>query len=238
MKKLFTTFVYLLFVSFLYSQVTLDDVSEAKQFNKTTLKNNRPNSSNWISFSSGFSKNLDTDRDITGQFHLGQFILSSDRSSLISELTYSHRYFLNSNNSLSFDGGILFDYGKISYITDSNFYIPPYFHSYSEMNISSCFRILYNYHSERFSINTGFGTGLISFSRYSISEDDDIYHRNYFNDVGNRIRNEFFGIIGLNIELNKNNELGIRTYYQLLNEYSLFYYGKRVTFQLKYNHRL
>lgn len=234
MKKLFTTFVYLLFVSFLYSQVTLDDVSEAKQFNKTTLKNNRPNSSNWISFSSGFSKNLDTE-----ERYLPALILSSDRSSLISELTYSHRYFLNSNNSLSFDGGILFDYGKISYITDSNFYIPPYFHSNSEMNISSCFRILYNYHSERFSINTGFGTGLISFARYSYSEDDDIYRSNFrFIDVENRIRNEFFGIIGLNIELNKNNELGIRTYYQLLNESSLFYYGKRVTFQLKYNHRL
>ncbi len=234
MKKLFTTFVYLLFVSFLYSQVTLDDVSEAKQFNKTTLKNNRPNSSNWISFSSGFSKNLDTE-----ERYLPAFILSSDRSSLISELTYSHRYFLNSNNSLSFDGGILFDYGKISYITDSNFYIPPYFYSNSEMNISSCFRILYNYHSERFSINTGFGTGLISFARYSYSEDDDIYRSNFlFIDVENRIRNEFFGIIGLNIELNKNNELGIRTYYQLLNESSLLYYGKRVTFQLKYNHRL
>lgn len=234
MKKLFTTFVYLLFVSILYSQVTLDDVSEAKQFNKTTLKNNRPNSSNWISFSSGFSKNLDTE-----ERYIPAFILSSDRSSLISELTYSHRYFLNSNNSLSFDGGILFDYGKISYITDSNFYIPPYFHSNSEMNISSCFRILYNYHSERFSINTGFGTGLISFARYSYSEDDDIYRSNFrFIDVENRIRNEFFGIIGLNIELNKNNELGIRTYYQLLNESSLFYYGKRVTFQLKYNHRL
>lgn len=96
MKKLFTTFVCLLFVSFLYSQVTLEDVSEAKQFKKGALKNNRPNSSNWISLSSGFSHFYYYEDYL---YYLPHTRL--DRSYFTSELSYSHRHFLNSNNSLS-----------------------------------------------------------------------------------------------------------------------------------------
>lgn len=108
------------------------------------------------------------------------------------------------------------------------------------MHISLCFRILYNYHFKRFSISTGFGTSFISYIR---NLRYDPYADNYYKYSGvdfirDNFRNEFFGIFGLNVELNKNNELGIRTNYQLINNWGFYKRGKRVIFQLKYNHRL
>ena len=224
MKKSFITFACLLFVSNLYSQVTLEDVSKGKQFIKENSIKDKPNSSYWISLSSGFSH---YNPDYQTNFY------SIDRINLISELTYSHRHFLISNNSLSFDGGIFFDNKKINVQYPINT-------SENAMNLSLSFRILYNYHFKRFSINAGFGTSLISYgrnSRYS-PPTNTYYKSSWFNFVEYEFRDEFFGVIGLNIELNKNNELGIRTNYQLLNSYEFHSYGKRVIFQLKYNHRL
>jgi hypothetical protein len=242
MKKLFTTFVCLLFVSFLYSQVTLDDVSEAKQFNKTTLKNNKPNSSNWISLSSGFSNYF-------GQSSYNDQI---DRIHLISELTYSHRHFLNSNNFLSFDGGIYFEHKKARTILLNSINPNPYaIQDDKETILSLSLRVLYNYHFNRFSINTGFGTNLYSYIRYSIYL-PNYYSTNYYYWEGSRdafidntFSDYFFGIIGLNIQLNQNNELGIRTNYQLLKSFGGYGVAFRnfglknmVIFQLKYNHRI
>ena len=240
MKKSFITFACLLFVSTLYSQVTLEDVSKGKQFIKENSIKDKPNSSNWISLSSGFSHfiyelyNYD--------YYYLPHIPPIDRSNFISELTYSHRHFLNSNNSLSYDGGIFFDYKKLDILLDSNsIFIPSrQWISEKQMNLSLCFRILYNYHFKRFSISTGFGTSFISFIRSEWYEPfDDIYYKGsivqfYEEDF----RNEFFGVFGLNVELNKNNELGIRTNYQLLNNWDFYRRGKRLIFQLKYNHRL
>jgi len=90
------------------------------------------------------------------------------------------------------------------------------------------------------SINTGFGMSLIGIDFYSSS----------FYEIIIGARRDYFGIIGLNIKLNKNNELGMRTNYQLFRFPSKLYVpnggsiggyvnGTRtLIFQLKFNHRL
>ena len=221
MKKLFTTFFCFLFISHLYSQVTLEDVSKSKQFIKKNTIKDKPNSSNWISLSSGFSP-------FRRNFY--SWGVNWSTSNLISSLNYSHRHFLNSNSSLSYDGGIFFNYLKSVVIDTSGF---NNFNA-SQISLSLSGRILYNYHFNRFSINMGFGMSLISLQRST--ENDWAYSRFL---IGKR--SHYFGIIGLNLKLNENNELGIRTNYQLLRYfyYDYYYNGKRsFIFQLKFNHRL
>ena len=223
MKKSFITFACLLFVSTLYSQVTLEDVSKGKQFIKENTIKNKPNSSNWISLSSGFSP-------FRRNFYDYYWGVNWSTSNLISSLNYSHRHFLSSNSSLSYDGGIFFNYLKIgtgdtTWFNNLNF---------SQISLSLSGRILYNYHFNRFSINMGFGMSLISLQRHT---ENDWAYNGFL--IGKR--SHYFGIIGLNLKLNENNELGIRTNYQLFRDYYYYYHydvERRFIFQLKFNHRL
>ena len=119
-----------------------------------------------------------------------------------------------------------------------------------ETILSLSLRVLYNYHFKRFSINTGFGTNLYSYLRFSIYSTNYASSNYYWEGsrdafIDYTFRDYFFGIIGLNIQLNQNNELGIRTNYQLLKSYGgygpafvNFGWKKMVIFQLKYNHRI
>jgi hypothetical protein len=223
--RLVSTIIILLAVSVQSSiaQVTYeaDETLSKSKKNQVDKEKKKKKSSNWISLSSGFSQKL----EISNWYYNYKYRF------LISELNYSHRHFLNTNNFLSYQGGIFFR----KMMMDKNNQ-----QSYTGLlSLSFSGRILYNYHFNGVSINTGFGMSLIGFDFYSSSL------RRYI--IG--ARRDYFGIIGLNIKLNKNNELGIRTNYQLfrfpsdLNDNGGLIGGyvngiRTLIFQLKFNHRL
>lgn len=206
-----------------------------KKEEKKNRKRNKPKSSNWISLSSGFQHHIIPRRNLNLSNVFGhtnhQVNHALGRSFFITELNYSHRHFLNSNSSMSYDGGIFFDY--MNYNFDTVVWMPT---PISVIELSFSGRILHSFHFNRFLINTGFGMSLITIGRRENYEPLDITNNIWYTlRVGDRYH--YFGIIGLNIKLDNNNELGIRTNYQLYNN---FYYQleKRFIFQLKFNHRL
>ena len=222
-----------------------------KKEEKKNRKRNKPKSSNWISFSSGFvADNRDWTRGLTEY----SFDHVTKIRTLITELNFSHSHFLNSKKSLLYDGGIFFDYTKYDrdYISFSGI---PVNISITSLSLSG--RILYNHHFNKFSINTGFGMSLITLQRrktsyYTVPNQLIFYLPGLF--IGKK--NEYFGIVGLNFKINENNEVGIKTYYKLLYQRrkpmlrteTSYYYGAlrqeidwlptRLIFQLKFNHRL
>lgn len=225
MKKNFITFICLLFVSFLYSQVSSEDISKARQLVKESARKN--SSRNWLSLSSGFSHNYI-------YVYQGNTFPTKNRM-LTSDFNYSYRHFydLDSNNYLSYDVGVFFVNKKNEYNTGLIL---------KTTSLSLSGRILYNYRFGRLSINTGIGMGLISLQRtkenYMGLNRELMYDETF---VGRR--SEYFGIIGLNLKINKNNEIGIRAYYELLKNKELtifrnFSYQRILIFQLKINHRL